>query len=79
MKNLISLLFTLLLFIACSNLDSHIGNINRCIDVGNLRSANTMLLNIPINLIDDEGKAKVYAIESRLDSIRNIELIKNNI
>ena len=71
MKNLISLIFVLSVFAACSNIDVHIKNVDNQIDKGNLRYAKLALLNIPINLIDEEGKAKIEALSSRVDSLRN--------
>tara|TARA_R110002074_G_scaffold221404_1_gene392002 strand:+ start:250 stop:498 length:249 start_codon:yes stop_codon:yes gene_type:complete len=72
MKNLISLIFVLSVFAACSNIDVHIKNVDNQIDKGNLRYAKLALLNIPINLIDEEGKAKIEALSSRVDSLRNV-------
>ena len=71
MKNLISLIFVLSVFAACSNIDVHIKNVDNQINKGNLRYAKLALLNIPINLIDEEGKAKIEALSSRVDSLRN--------
>ena len=72
MKNLISLIFVLSVFAACSNIDVYIKNVDNQINKGNLRYAKLALLNIPINLIDDEAKLKIEALSSRVDSLRNV-------
>ena len=78
MKNLISLIFVLSVFAACSNIDVHIKNVDNQINKGNLRYAKLALLNIPINLIDDEAKLKIEALSYRVDSLRN-DIVQDSI
>ena len=78
MKNLISLIFVLSVFAACSDIDVHIKNVNNQINKGNLRYAKLALLNIPINLIDDEAKLKIEALSFSIDSVK-IVMIQDSI